>query len=148
MGFVRERNGRPEAMGLWGGTELRWGSRRLASARSLAGEVVGALRREDGAPYDALCVTGPVPEGEGLRGAMVITTFADGATLGYRIAGVRRSEESVHLILEEDPGIAVDRGGMRYLLLFHRTMLSMIREQQQVSHLEVECASLGHFELR
>ena len=120
VGFVRERNGRPEAMGLWGGTELRWGSRRLASARSLAGEVVGALRREDGAPYDALCVTGPVPEGEGLRGAMVITTFADGATLGYRIAGVRRSEESVHLILEEDPGIAVDRGGMRYLFLPHR----------------------------
>ncbi len=114
-GFVRERDGAPEMMGLWGGSELRWKEYVLSGSGTFEGEVVGALRSEAGDDWDALVVTGDLPEGDGLKGATAVVSFGDGSTLGCRVAGVRRIEGEMYLILEDDPGIVVDGGGMRHL---------------------------------
>ena len=113
--FVRERDGIPEMMALWGGSELRWKDYVLSGSGTYEGEVVGALRSEVGDDRDALVVAGDLPEGDGLKGATGVVRFGDGSTLGYRVAGVRRVEGKIHLLLKDDPGIAVEGGGMRHL---------------------------------
>ena len=113
--FVRERDGDPVAMGLWGGDGLRWGDHVLTGSGTYEGTVKAALREEGGGPHDALVVTGDLPEGESLSGATVIATFGDGSTMGYRVSGVKRVSGETHLVLRDDPGIAVDSDGMRHL---------------------------------
>jgi len=116
VGLVRERDGRPERMGLWGGTELRWRDWALRGSGVYEGRVPGTLRREAGAEYDALVMEGEdLPEGEDLKGATAIVTFGDGSTRGYRVEGVRRSGGQTHVLLDGEPGFAVEGGGMRHL---------------------------------
>ena len=124
--FVRERDGEPVAIGLWGGNELRWGDHVLAGSGTYEGMVKRVLREEDGDPYNALVTTGDLPEGESLSGATVIATFGDASTMGYRVSGVKRVSRlragryggqagETHLVLRDDPGIAVDGEGVRHL---------------------------------
>ncbi len=115
MGFVRERDGTPEMMGLWGGTQLGWGDYTLTGSGAYEGEVVAVLRLEDGAECDALIVEGDLPEGDALKGAVGIVTFGDGTTRGCRVQGVDRAGEQSRLVLEDDPGFSVEGGGARHL---------------------------------
>ena len=116
VGFVRERDGAPEVMGLWGGTELRWRDWALRGGGVYEGRVLDTLRREAGAECDALVVAGEdLPEGEVLKGGTAIVTFGDGSTRGYRVEGVRRSGGGTRVILDGEPGFAVEGGGMRHL---------------------------------
>jgi hypothetical protein len=113
--FVRERDGAPVAMGLWGGTELRWRDRILRGSGVYEGEVRGVLRAKAGDGGDALIVAEGLPEGDALKGGIGIVRFGDGSTLGCRIAGVQRASGETRLNLEDDPGLAVDRRGARHL---------------------------------
>ena len=115
VAFVRERDGDPIAMGLWGGDELRWGNRVLAGSGTYEGAVKGVLREDDGDPYNALVITGDLPVGDTLSGGTVVATFGDGSTMGYRVSSVKRHDGETHLVLIDDPGIAVDPSGMRHI---------------------------------
>ena len=115
MGFVREREGVPEMMGLWGGVELRWGDHVLSGSGAYEAEVTGALRSEAGAGYDALILTGDLPEGETLKGATAVVTLGDGSTRGYHVRRVRQTDGQTHLILEKEPGFVVEGDGARHI---------------------------------
>ena len=115
MGFVRERDGVPEMMGLWGGVELRWKDHILTARSVYEGEVTGTLRSETGAGCDALIVAGRLQEGEALKGTIVVATFGDGSTRGYGVQEVMKQDGQTWLILDGDPGFVVEGGGMRHL---------------------------------
>ena len=70
VGFVREREGVLEEMGLWGGAELRWRDRVLSGGGVYEGDVKGSLRAGGGADVNALVVTGDLPEGDALKGRL------------------------------------------------------------------------------
>ena len=133
VGFVREREGVVEEMGLWGGTELRWRDGVLWGGGVYEGEVVGILRKGAGDAYDALRVRGELPEGEVLRGATAVVSFGDGATLGYGVVGVRRAGGEAHVVLESDPGISVAEGGMQYLFCPRRRVPGGVRYRVRTS---------------
>ncbi len=133
VGFVRERDGRPEMMGLWGGTLLKWDQIVLEGSGAYEGEVTGTLRTEAGAPHDALIVSGELPKGEALKGATAIVTFGDGSTRGCRVRGVAREGGKTHVLLESDPGFDVDSEGMRHLFFPHREIPGTVRYRLRTS---------------
>ncbi|MDA0746747.1 MAG: heparinase II/III family protein, partial [bacterium] len=115
VGFVRERDGAVEQMGLGGGAELRWKGRTLAAGGVYEFDVKAVLREADGAAYNALVGRGYVPEGEALKGGTARVTFGNGSVRGYGIRSVQQVDGSVHVLLVEDPGFVVDGQGMRHL---------------------------------
>jgi hypothetical protein len=115
VAFVRVREGKPEVMALWGGSELRWRDWILTAAGSYQGQVCRSLRKEDNEPCDGLVITGSVPEGNDLAGSTVIVTFGDGSTVGYPVTEVGGLGGDTCLVLRDDPGIAVDAESMRHL---------------------------------
>ncbi len=133
VGFVREREGVLEEMGLWGGAELRWRDRVLSGGGVYEGDVKGSLRLEAGADVNALVVTGDLPEGDALKGATAVVFFGDGSTLGYRVTGVRRSGGETHVLLEDDPGISVEGDGMRHLFFPLREVPGGVRYRIRTS---------------
>ncbi len=126
VAFVREQEGVPVMMGLWGGTRLGWRDHVLRGSGVYEGEVCRVLRSEAGDEGDALVVTGELPEGDVLKGATAIVRFGDGSTLGYRLAEVRRVNGETRLMIEGDPGISVDGGGMRFLFCPGREILGQV----------------------
>lgn len=120
VGFVRERDGVVEAMGLWGGVALKWQDVALTGEGVYEGEVVGTLRRETGDACDALVVKGALPEGDGLKGATAVVRFGDGSTRGCRVLGVRSACGALEVVLEADPGFAVEGEGAPHLFFPHR----------------------------
>lgn len=120
--FVRERDGVPALMLLWGGTELRWRDRMLKSAGVYEGTVTGTLRRDAGAAHDALVVSGALPERDSLRGATVIVTFGDGSTCGYALTDTVTEQGRTLLMLDSDPGVEISSGVARQLYFPRRTM--------------------------
>ncbi len=133
VGFARVRDGRPELMGLWGGTLLKWNQVVLESSGAYRGEVTGTLRTDAGAPYDALVVTGELPEGDLLDGATSIVSFGDGSTRGCRVRGVARKGNLTHVLLEADPGFAIEGKGMRHLFFPHREISGAVRYRLRTS---------------
>ncbi len=131
--FVRVREGRPEMMALWGGTELRWKDCVLQAGGSYRGKVLRTLRKEGGDPYDGLAVRGSVPNGDSLEGATVIVTLGDGSTVGYPITRVGDVQSDTCLILKDDPGIAVDAKGMRHLFCPRRRIPGPVRYRVRTS---------------
>jgi hypothetical protein len=115
MGFVRERDGVPEMMGIWGGRELSWRDHVLSGSSAYEGEVTRSLRREAGDPHDAMVVEGDLPDGRVLQGAIAVVTFGDGSTRGLRVQGVRRLDGQTRLLLEDDPGFTLQDGVARHL---------------------------------
>ncbi|MBL8850844.1 MAG: heparinase II/III family protein, partial [Planctomycetaceae bacterium] len=122
VAFVRERDGAPEQMALWGGTELLWGEERLTGDGNYRGTVTGVLRTEEGATCNALVVTGSWPTGELLSGATVIVTFGDGSTLGYPLTSVERDAGQMRFVLGMDPGVAISETESRQLCFPRRTI--------------------------
>ncbi len=133
VGFVRERDGQPEMMGLWGGTLLKWKQAALEGSGAYEGEVTGTLRRDAGAASDALVVTGELPVGEELKGATAIVTFGDGSTRGCRVKAVAREGRETRLLLDADPGFAVEGEGMRHLFFPHREIPGKVRFRLRTS---------------
>ena len=115
VGFVRERDGVAEMMGLWGGTRLRWRDQEIEAGGILEAKVLRALREEDGDGCNGLVVEGDLPEAEALEGGTVVVTLGDDSTLAYLVSGAETIEGNSHLVLESDPGIAVDAAGARHL---------------------------------
>jgi hypothetical protein len=122
VAFVRERDGTPEKMLLWGGKALNWGEQKLEAAGVYEGSVTGALRLDEGAPSNAFVVTGSLSEGERLRGKTVIVTFGDGSTYGYPISRVENGQGQTRILLESDPGVAITPAEARHLFFPGRTM--------------------------
>lgn len=114
LGFVRERDGVVEAMGLWGGTTLHWREEGVTGEGVFEGTVTGTLRKDAGDVCDGLVVSGDMPEGA-LQGATAIVTFADGSTRGCRIDHVASSSEGTRLVLFDDPGFVVDAKGAEHV---------------------------------
>lgn len=133
VGFVRVRNGQPEAMGLWGGTMLKWKQIVLTGSGAYEGEVTGTTRKDAGAAYDGLVVTGELPAGESLNGATAIVSFGDGSTRGCRVRAVSREGEETHVLLDGDPGFDVDGEGMRHLFFPHREIPGTVRYRLRTS---------------
>ena len=133
VGFVRARDGRPELMGLWGGTLLKWDQVVLEGSGAYQGEVTGTLRTDAGAPHDALIVRGELPTGEALKGSTAIVTFGDGSTRGCRVRAVSREGGKTHVLLESDPGFDVDAEGMRHLFFPHRKIPGKVRYRLRTS---------------
>lgn len=115
VGFIRERDGIPERMTLWGGTELRWKGDVLRASDSYTGSVKSVLRTEAGDPHNALVVSGTPPADASLESATVLVSFGDGSTLGCRLQRVRRERARTLLLLEEDPGFGIEDGAARHL---------------------------------
>ena len=107
MGFVRERDGIPEAMGLWGGIEIRWGDYVLSGSGTFSGQVTGVRRKADGASCDALVVLGPLPDGDLRKGTVVRVTLGDGTTMAHRILRIETAGKERLVVLESDPGLSV-----------------------------------------
>ena len=133
VGFVRARDGRPELMGLWGGTLLKWDQVVLEGSGAYEGEVTGTLRTDAGAPHDALIVRGELPTGEALKGSTAIVTFGDGSTRGCRVRAVSREGGKTPVLLESDRGFAVDAKGMRHLFFPHREIPGTVRYRLRTS---------------
>lgn len=133
VGFVRLRNGRPEMMGMWGGTMLKWKQIALTGSGAYEGEVTGTTRKDAGAAFDGLVVTGELPAGESLNGATAIVTFGDGSTRGCRVRAVSRKGEETHVLLDADPGFDVDSDGMRHLFFPHREIPGTVRYRLRTS---------------
>jgi hypothetical protein len=133
--FVRTREGKPEIMALWGGTELRLGEWILRAEGVFEGEVRRTLRKADGDPCDGLVVTGLAPTERDLSGSTAIVTFGDGSTLGYPVSGVKESQGEVCLVLADDPGVAVNAEGMRHLFCPRREIPGPVRYRLRTSAL-------------
>ena len=149
--FVRVREGVPEIMALWGGTELRWGGLGLRVDGSYEGEVSRSLRKDGGDPFDGLVIGGPVPKGKNLAGSTAIVTFGDGSTVGYPVTEVRDLGGDMGLVLTDDPGIVVYATGMRHLFCPRREIPGPVRYRIRTSALarldpttgEMEVTSVG-----
>jgi len=107
-GFVRERNGVPEMMGLWGGLELRWGKYVLTGSGVYSGKVIQA-------ETDFLSVSGELPEGNAMKGATLLVTFGDASSQGYRIEKIARENGEIRVITEDEIGFALQPGGAKHL---------------------------------
>lgn len=133
VGFVRMRNGRPEMMGLWGGTMLKWKQIVLEGSGAYEGEVTGTMRRDAGAQYDALVVASELPDGDLLNGATAVVTFGDGSTRGCGVRAVSREANVRHVVLDADPGFDVDSDGMRHLFFPHREIPGTVHYRLRTS---------------
>ena len=115
FGFVRERDGAPTCMGLWGGDELRWEEEVIRGEGAYNLEVTGVLRKADGDPINGLQATGGFPGGVDAERATAIVSFGDGTTMGYRVKGIVRAGRELTVETADDPGFSIDSGGMRHL---------------------------------
>ena len=133
--FVRVREGEPEIMALWGGTELRWGKHTLRTEGSYEGEILRSLRKDGDDSCDGLVVTGSLPKGDDLAGSTAIVTFGDGSTVGYPVTEVSDLGSDTCLVLNDDPGIVVDAKGMRHLFCPRREIPGPVRYRIRTSAL-------------
>ncbi len=152
LGLVRERDGRPEVMGMWGGSELSWGEWRLTCPGVYEVEVTGTLSAGTG--DDALIVSGDLPEGTVLRGGTALVIFGDGSTRGYPIGSVEAADGRVHVHIEGEAGFAVEGAGARHLYFPHREMAGPVTCRIQTSAFvtfraegEPELVSIGEAQL-
>ena len=109
VGFVRERDGDVQMMGLWGGKMLRWQTTQLTGGGTYEGQVTDVLRMRDGHPYHALVVTG-APEIDAIAGAIAIVTFGDGTTRGLRVQRI----DGDKIVLADDPGFRMTKTGIAH----------------------------------
>ncbi|MDA0746123.1 MAG: heparinase II/III family protein [bacterium] len=135
MGFVRERDGVPERMGLWGGATLRWKGYTVTGSGVYEGDVTGTLRKDAGDECDGLVVTGAFPKGEALKGATAVVELGDGSTRGCRVLSVVSGEGESHLVLEADPGFAVTETGAKHLFFPLRAIEGPVRVRVRTSAL-------------
>ena len=112
---------------------LKWKHVALEGSGAYEGEVTGTLRRDAGAKHDALVVTGELPVGEELKGATAIVTFGDGSTRGCRVQAVAREGGETRVLLDADPGFAVEGEGMRHLFFPHREIPGKVRYRLRTS---------------
>ncbi len=115
FGFVRERDGDPAFMGLWGGDELRWKDEVVSCGGSCDLRVSGVLRKADGDLFDGLEVTGDIADRAGVEGATAIVRFGDGSTMGCIVERVIGDAPRLTLATAQDPGFSLENGGMRHL---------------------------------
>ena len=115
FGFVRERDGVPACMGLWGGSELRWDEAAIAGGGIRDLEVVGVFRMAGGDPLDGLQVIGERRDVCGVEGTTSIVRFGDGSTMGCNVERVVLEGPRLVLVTSDDPGFSVENGGMRHL---------------------------------
>lgn len=115
FGFVRERDGAPTCMGLWGGDELIWEEEVVRGEGAYNLKVTGVLRKADGDPIDGLWVTGGFSGGVDVAKATAIVSFGDGTTMGCRVKGMVRKGRELTLETTDDPGFSIVSGGMRHL---------------------------------
>ncbi|MDP6777262.1 MAG: heparinase II/III family protein [Candidatus Latescibacteria bacterium] len=144
LGFIRERAGRPEAMGLWGGTELRWAGWTLTCQGIYEAEVTGTLSGSAG--DDVLIALGALPEGRVLAGATALVRFGDGSTRGYPVSSVEAVGGRAHVHIEGETGFVVEGKGARHLYFPHREMAGPVTCRIQTSAL-VTFAAEGKPEL-
>lgn len=109
VGFVRERDGAVQMMGLWGGKMLRWQTTQLTGGGTYEGQVTDVLRIQDGDPHHAL-VAADAPEIDDLAGAIAIVTFGDGTTRGLRVQRL----DGDKIALADDPGFRMTKTGIAH----------------------------------
>ncbi len=114
FGFVRERDGVPTCMGLWGGDALKWKEEVVLGEGVYDLDVAGVLRKADGDPFDGLRVTGRIPDGAEVAGTTAIIRFGDGQTMGCGVDRVIRDRQGLTLATTEDPGFSIENGTMRH----------------------------------
>ena len=114
FGFVRERDGDPALMGLWGGGELRWKNEAVSCGGTSDLRVVGVLRKASGDPLDGLEVTGDIADRTGFEGTTAIVRFGDGSTTGCVVRRVIPDSPGLTLETAQDPGFSFENGGMRH----------------------------------
>ena len=128
VGFVRERDGAVETMGLWGGDKIQWQATQLSGDGIHEGQVTDVLRIQDGDPYHALVVNGMADAGD-LSGAIVVVTFGDGTTRGLRVQRV----DGEALILEDDPGFRMIEGSVEHCFFPLRSIEGAVKFQIRTS---------------
>jgi hypothetical protein len=118
VGFVRERGGKVEAMGLIGGTRLRLGEATLTGEGSLTGRIISVRRTARGDANNGFVLADPLPEGTELKGRFIIVTHPDGFTHGYEIAAVRPDGGQTFLEITDEPGFEIDADGKTRMVYF------------------------------
>ena len=122
VAFVREQDGYSQPHAGLGRQGAALGGRAAGGRWHIRGKRDRRAPAGRGAPYNALLVTGSLPEAESLHGATVIVTFGDGSTYGYPIARVESGQGESRIVLEADPGVAVTPKEARHLFFPGRTM--------------------------
>ncbi len=133
LGFVREQNGVPQMMGLWGGSRLTWKNHALNGNGIYEGLVLKTQRKDAGDGHDGLIISGELPAGHVLKGTTAIITFADGTTRGCRIASVEQTGGQMLVILENDPGFMITDHGAKHLFFPLREMVGAVHYKIRTS---------------
>lgn len=108
-GLIRLVNGQVRAMELAAGTRLAKAGHEIVSDGATTGTIAGTLRKADGDAYNGLLTTSAVPQSA--AGNYLILTHPDGSSTGFAIGEVRQHEGKMLLVLEEDPGFALQPDG-------------------------------------
>ena|GEM_PF-2707117 len=110
---------------LVGGSSLTWKGQELISQDgSYHGELIAALRIEDGDPADAFVTDVPLPEGDALGGSWMVVSFgSSGITNAYEIAKVERVKGQTLIYTTYDHGLSIE-GGTSREIYFPRRVFS------------------------
>jgi hypothetical protein len=112
LGIVRQRAGRATRLWLFDGELLQCGDARLdMPAARYEGQILGAVRKADGAEHDAFFTDAELPVGKELQAAWMIVTHGNGPTHGYPIERVERHQERTSIVLSMDHGLRIDGAG-------------------------------------
>lgn len=118
FGFVSLSGGQVTRLYLVDGTRLEAAGQSL-EARSYEGTVTGTNRRIEAADSDSLVVSGPLPEGDVLKGRTILLTDGEGSTHGFQIVKVERAGDRTIVHLPSDPAIRIASGVMKMLYFPH-----------------------------
>ena len=108
-GFIREEKGKFQEMYLIGGTLLKKGSVEIRGDGPIEGEILDVRRVAAGDEYNALITDVSVPEK--VKGEYVIVEHTDGTSHGYFIVDVKVEAGNSIMLLDTDPGFALDEEG-------------------------------------
>ncbi len=117
LGRIGMRNRNIERLDLIDGRSLSCGITSIQLCDRFTGEISNAGR--DGSPW--LETPTALPEGDLLRGRILLLSFANGRTQGCRIDRVEPLAAGSRVYLLDDPAIAVESGGVRMLAFPHWT---------------------------
>lgn len=109
VGFIRIVDGEIAKMHTIGASLLRKAGTELASAGTIAGNVLSTQRKLLGHGHDGIVVDQKVPGDQ--VGAYVVVTHPDGITHGYRIEKILDSDAGSLLVLDMDPGFSISTAG-------------------------------------
>jgi hypothetical protein len=109
LGITRQQVGKTTDLWLFEGEALSAADASLRSENSFYdGQILSALRKDDGDAYDAFITDTPLPVSNTLRGLWMIVTHGNGFRRGYQIDRVEAQDGKTAVVLSDDHGLKTD----------------------------------------